>query len=512
MLVSIVIPVYNAAPFLDECLQSVEKQTYPDWEAVIINDGSTDHSEEIVKRYAAAEPRFTLYTQENKGLGFTRNRGIALSKGKYVFFLDSDDTIPEKAIKSLVEAAEMHEADYAVGKTLRISGERDYLTKRQVDFHLYKEKGVSSIRETPEMLQDSIACNKLWKKEFLTEHQLYFTEGKYYEDLHMTMRGALLAGKIAVTPEVVYHWRVRENEDKPSITQQQMRLQNTRDRLSQLQLNREWLLETQADPKAAAEHDLKSLLDVLGLHVLKYALVAPEEREVWLKEVTDFIAGIPGETARRLPYREKRFYDLLMKRADEDLLLFSRMYTGTETEPIVSQKGQNFILKGTAGEYEVTRDLKPEIMVREVRESRGWILKGQLTVPKASGEFKGSFYAEGRKTGVIPLGLPPLRAAESEAVYPFESQEFELNINLRAFETCDPGIYDLYFRLEGDKAQHRPGRVRISTRIKPKYPAETKNLYGILYKTKHGNLSLRITKNTIKTKIKNTIKKIIGRS
>ena len=85
--VSIVIPVYNAERFLDACLKSVEEQTYPHYEAIIVNDGSTDGSREIAESFCRRDPRFKLFDKENGGLSSARNLGIDNSRGEWLFFL-----------------------------------------------------------------------------------------------------------------------------------------------------------------------------------------------------------------------------------------------------------------------------------------------------------------------------------------------------------------------------------------------------------------------------------------
>ncbi|PLT31751.1 glycosyltransferase family 2 protein [Peribacillus deserti] len=510
-LVSIVIPVYNAAPYLEACLKSVLRQTYQSLEVLIINDGSTDESEEIVKRFTTADSRLSLYSQENHGLGYTRNRGISLCSGAYVFFLDSDDLIPEKAIESLVIPAETHQADYAVGKVMRLTEERRYIPKRHADFGLYNKDESVTIHERPEMLQDSIACNKLWKREFLVQQNLLFTEGKYYEDLNMTMRAAVLAKKIAVTREVVYLWRVREDENKPSITQQQMKLQNTQDRLRALLLNRKWLVQSAIEPRIISEHDLKSLLDVVRLHVIKYSLVQPAEREEWQREISSFLQQIPEDAAVKLPRKERTLYALLKEKNYGDLLLFSEMYTNTETRPIVKQNGARFELQGENNVYDVTPDLKPKIVVNEItRSEMNWELRGSVIVPKASLPVDAAFYGVGRAGSGSSVSQPiSLEQADVSGLYPYETQSFTVNLNPKLYR--EEAVYDFYFSLIGNDAdEHQEARVRIHpSAIKDRHILKLQNSVLTLYRTKQGNLSLRSQKNTLKQKVKTLIKKIL---
>ena len=89
--VSIVIPVYNTEVFVEEAVRSIMDQTLRDTEIIIINDGSTDTSLDIIQKLSEEDTRIQIYSQENQGLSATRNRGIALASGRYIYFMDSDD-------------------------------------------------------------------------------------------------------------------------------------------------------------------------------------------------------------------------------------------------------------------------------------------------------------------------------------------------------------------------------------------------------------------------------------
>ena len=92
-LISVIVPCYNQAQYLDECLQSVLDQTYTDWECIIVNDGSPDHTEEMAKSWLEKDPRFKYIHKENGGLSSARNAGITEAKGEWVLPLDADDKI-----------------------------------------------------------------------------------------------------------------------------------------------------------------------------------------------------------------------------------------------------------------------------------------------------------------------------------------------------------------------------------------------------------------------------------
>ena len=128
-----VIPCYNQAHFLSEAIQSVLSQSYPDFEVIVVDDGSTDDTAEVASGYAAANRRVRLIRQENRGLAGARNRGLAESRGEYVVFLDSDDRLVEEALEVGVRELASHpECAFVSGHYRPISADGDpYAVPRQ---------------------------------------------------------------------------------------------------------------------------------------------------------------------------------------------------------------------------------------------------------------------------------------------------------------------------------------------------------------------------------------------
>lgn len=110
-LISVIVPCYNQAQYLDECLQSVLEQTYPEWECIIVNDGSLDNTDEIAKKWIAKDPRFKYIYKENGGLSSARNAGIGMSKGEWILPLDADDKIGNQYL-------ELAEKEFDKGNTI----------------------------------------------------------------------------------------------------------------------------------------------------------------------------------------------------------------------------------------------------------------------------------------------------------------------------------------------------------------------------------------------------------
>ena len=101
-MISVIVPVYNAEEYLEECLESIKNQTYTNIEVILVNDGSSDGSKEICEQYCEKDNRFKLVNQENQGQSVARNLGVAESVGEFIMFVDSDDVINKNVLEVLL--------------------------------------------------------------------------------------------------------------------------------------------------------------------------------------------------------------------------------------------------------------------------------------------------------------------------------------------------------------------------------------------------------------------------
>ena len=132
-MVSVIIPAYNAEKYIEQCVQSVVKQTYKHLEIIIINDGSKDRTLDIINTISDKDERVVIINQENKGLPAARNAGLRCYKGEYVFFLDSDDWIESNCIESLVNIRNQTNTDIVFFDYYRVFG------GHKVEHHVYKK-------------------------------------------------------------------------------------------------------------------------------------------------------------------------------------------------------------------------------------------------------------------------------------------------------------------------------------------------------------------------------------
>lgn len=130
-LISIIIPIYNTDKYINRCLQSVIAQTYKKIEIILIDDGSTDKSFEICKKYSNQDSRIRLIHQNNRGSSATRNRGIKEATGKMITFIDSDDWINEKYIETLYYNMIYNKAQLSVCGYQRVAEEKKVVTKEE---------------------------------------------------------------------------------------------------------------------------------------------------------------------------------------------------------------------------------------------------------------------------------------------------------------------------------------------------------------------------------------------
>ncbi len=213
--VSIVIPVYNSAKFLSQCLDSVLDQTWKNLDIVCVNDGSKDNSLEILETYAEKDSRIRVFSKENEGRGAAsaRNMGLKNARGKYIQFLDSDDFFEADMVESLVRKAIDTGAEVVIcrGKTFDDELKKVTGNLAHPDLQYAPEKASFNWRECPEYIceiADNYAWNKLFKRELLIDNDLSFTPIPISDDQDISMLAPVLAEKVAVIDRAFINYRV----------------------------------------------------------------------------------------------------------------------------------------------------------------------------------------------------------------------------------------------------------------------------------------------------------------
>ena len=191
---SVIIPVYNAENTLHYCIDSILKQTYKNFEIILINDGSRDKSLNIMKEYKKRYPdKIQIYDQPNQGVAETRNRGIKYSRGKYLFFVDNDDYIDNNYIETFIESIEKTSADVVIGGYRRVkpNGKIEYERKAS------NSEWFKFMTLTP--------WARVYKKSSLLKNNLEFLEVNIGEDVYLNIL-ANLSLNISIIEYTGYNW------------------------------------------------------------------------------------------------------------------------------------------------------------------------------------------------------------------------------------------------------------------------------------------------------------------
>ena len=204
---SIIIPIYNSEKYLKKCIESVLNQTEQNYELILINDGSKDSSEEIMTKYRNKYPdKIKIFSQDNQGIGKTRNRGIEEAEGKYIFFIDNDDTIKEDYLETFINEAEKNDFDMVLG-------------------------GYETVDENNKIISQTIPENTEWsflriispwariyKKDFLINNNLKFLDTKLGEDVSLNVPAFFISSKnkLSIIKYYGYKWFQRNNSESNS--------------------------------------------------------------------------------------------------------------------------------------------------------------------------------------------------------------------------------------------------------------------------------------------------------
>lgn len=224
ILVSIIIPIYNVENYLEDCVESVKKQTYKNVEIILVDDGSTDNSGEICDKYEKLDERIKVFHKSNGGLSDARNVGIEKATGQFICFLDSDDMLSMCAIEEQLNACLKSDADICIGGLKKFSDSlpQDICNKDMKDTII-----LDKIETTRRMLLHNgfghEACGKLYKKELWKDER--FPKGKLYEDYATIYKVVSKCNKCVILKQKVYWYRVRAGSImKSKLTHKNMQL------------------------------------------------------------------------------------------------------------------------------------------------------------------------------------------------------------------------------------------------------------------------------------------------
>lgn len=215
--VSVIMPVYNTAAYLGQALESICNQTLRELQIIVVDDGSTDSSPEIIREYAARDPRILVLTQVNQGQGAARNHGLEMVKGEFIYFMDSDDLLDTDCLQVCYDLALQEQLDY-------VTFDAKALVEHQQQVHGFdydRSEAIDAQRvwDSRELLLHTLlndsyrssVCLFLMRTSVVQSYAIRFPEGIIHEDNAFVLQWMLSAGKARYLPRFFFHRRVRES-------------------------------------------------------------------------------------------------------------------------------------------------------------------------------------------------------------------------------------------------------------------------------------------------------------
>lgn len=209
-MVSIIVPVYNVAPFLEQCIQSIVSQSYPDFECILVDDGSSDGSEKICDQWKTKDNRIKVIHQTNQGVSSARNHGLSVAKGEYIAFIDSDDWVEYDYLEILMSKMNYKDCDLSVG------GMTANYKDGSIKISSYKDCRIEiSSKESSDFIEvESLyllfgPVIKIYKKIIIDQFKIQFDSNlSYGEDLLFNYEYLLHIKTIYTTKMKHYHYRI----------------------------------------------------------------------------------------------------------------------------------------------------------------------------------------------------------------------------------------------------------------------------------------------------------------
>ena len=479
---SVVVPFYNVELYLRECLSSLAEQSLTDLEVVMVDDGSLDSSPTIAAEFEAADPRFRLVRQENKGLGAARNTGARniAPEAEYLAFVDGDDTLPPDAYEYLISSLEDTGSDMASGNVLMLRStgvsqspmHRKAFATTRLRTHISRDHV---------LIADRTAWNKVFRRSFWDAHSLAFPEGVLYEDAPVTIPAHFMAASADILSQPVYHWRQRE-AGVPSITQDRTNPVGLRDRIAAIDGVSRFLAEHTEFNKQRDWYDETALTTEIPLYFDVLPEAEEEFRKIFLDSVADYASRVSPKVIADLPVPLRLMLYLVGQRRLEDLLelkAFQRENRDSiPTRRHLHRHYADYPFLQRNGIPESVLLLGPELALRtrigEVGWTGGTLRVGghayirNLPASKRRRELKIAIL---RGSGKRPLLIPARTTFRPEATastyqtlhnYDWAGFEFSLDANrLKTGGKWVDGVWRLTIGVMGDGGTLRRSRIKI---------------------------------------------------
>lgn len=278
--ISIIVPVYNTQKYLRKCLNSLIQQTYENIEIILINDGSTDQSQEILEEYIKKYPsKIVYYEKENGGIAESRNYGVEKATGEYFCFVDSDDYIDINLLTNLSQYVK-EKVDLIKYKLIRMK-ENDTIIEKVDGPIFHKRKGEDAMNELcfSDTLLDS-PCVYLFRRQFWLDHEFKFLPNTYHEDFGLIPLVLLKAESVISTPYYGYYYI----QSQKSITRGND-YEKTKKRIQDVFEHYDRMIQTIKDDSISKEAKRNTKIYYTNAILLKLNELKKEDQKDFIKEI-----------------------------------------------------------------------------------------------------------------------------------------------------------------------------------------------------------------------------------
>ena len=302
--ISVIVPIYNSEAYLDKCITSLINQTKKDIEIILVNDGSTDKSEEIIKSYK--DERIKYYKNKNKGIGYSRNFGIDKSNSKYIMFLDSDDYLDIHACEELYKKIKKDSSDVVVSDFIKSHNGTDEIIK-------IKDFKKTNLNKNSNILLDINLSpwNKIYSSKLIKDNNIRFSEDVKYEDVLFVLICLDKANNISKLNKALNYYIVRDNSETKTYDKKVFDI-----------------LEVVKRFRSYFNNRYKETIDILTVKILTNYTIQ-QRYQVSIKDGYKFIDKVFNLLEKEIPdYKNNKYYEdrPFLKRTIEKSKLLTKIY------------------------------------------------------------------------------------------------------------------------------------------------------------------------------------------
>lgn len=276
-MISVIVPVYNVEKYLEECLDSIQNQTYSDIEVILVNDGSLDNSKDICEKYCKEDNRFKLINQANQGQSVARNHGVAASTGEFIAFVDSDDIIRQDYLEALIrymsEEVDIVESQFTVHK-------KEFFNENYKEINvIFEGDSEEAVKAVPKHVLSVNPVTKLYRRSVV--EAVPYLEGLIFEDIYSGVGMLKYIRRIIKSDYTGYYYRQHVTSTMHrTFTEKNLNVFTVSDKLIELYSDKEELL-----PYIGS-----FLVHVITMHYQDYIRKGNPYAKVYNQKLAEYVA------------------------------------------------------------------------------------------------------------------------------------------------------------------------------------------------------------------------------